>query len=175
MTIASWKGRHVFIDPEMVAETKSQAHLNAEYLNPEHNLISVWIAYYESQKKAGAFVHSPKGCFVASGWEIEKGQTINISENKPVNWIVVNRMGEKLLVYYWFLQRGRWLADETRNKFYMAYDGFLRRRTDGALIRLITPVGNNLEDAKQRLTLFAQEIAPILNNFIPNIINIIIL
>ena len=168
MTIGSWKGRHVYIDPEMVAETKSQAHLNAEYTNPNHASVSLWIAFYESQKKAGAFVHSPKGCFVASGWEIENGQTINIAENKPINWMVVNRMGGKLLVYYWFLQRGRWLADETRNKFYMAYDGFLRRRTDGALIRLITPVNNNLEDAKQRLTLFAKEIAPILNDFIPN-------
>ena len=167
MIIGAWQGRHVYIDPAMVAETKSQAHLNAEYTNPDHGSVSLWIAYYESQKKAGAFVHSPKGCFVASGWEIEKGQIINIAENKPVNWMVVNRMGEKLLVYYWFLQRGRWLADETRNKFYMAYDGFLRHRTDGALIRLITPVGNNLEAAKKRLTLFAEELSPILNNFIP--------
>ena len=113
MTIGSWQGRHVYIDPEMVAETKSQAHLNAEYSNPDHGMVSLWIAYYESQKKAGAFVHSPKGCFVASGWDIEKGETINIGENRPVNWMVVDRMGEKLLVYYWFLQRGRWLADET--------------------------------------------------------------
>jgi exosortase D (VPLPA-CTERM-specific) len=168
MTIDSWKGKHVYIDPAMVAETKSQAHLNAEYTNPGHGMVSLWIAFYESQKKAGAFVHSPKGCFVASGWDIEKSQSINISPDKPVNWLVVNRMGEKLLVYYWFMQRGRWLADETRNKFYMAYDGFFRRRTDGALIRLITPIGNDLENAKQRLTLFAQEIAPILIKFIPN-------
>ena len=41
MTIDSWKGRHVYIDPEMVAVTQSQAHLNAEYSNPEqgHGLL----------------------------------------------------------------------------------------------------------------------------------------
>jgi EpsI family protein len=168
MTIDSWKGRHVYIAPEMVAETKSHAHLNAEYSNPDQGWVSLWIAYYETQKKAGGFVHSPKGCFVASGWQIEKSKTIFLSEDKPINWMVVNRTGEKLLVYYWFLQRGRWLADETMNKFYMAYDGFSRRRTDGAMIRLITPIGDNIEIAQQRLTLFAQELVPILNKYIPN-------
>jgi exosortase D (VPLPA-CTERM-specific) len=168
LTIDSWKGRHVHIDPEMVAVTQSQAHLNAEYSNQGKGSVSLWIVYYETQKKAGGFVHSPKGCFVASGWEIEQAKTIDIAEGKPVNWMVVNRMGEKLLIYYWFLQRGRWIADETKNKFFMAYDGFLRRRTDGAMIRLITPVGGNMEAAQNRLTSFAKELAPQLNKFIPD-------
>ena len=168
MTIDSWKGRHVYIDPEMVAATKSHAHVNAEYSSPDHGWVSLWIAYYETQKKAGGFVHSPKGCFVATGWQIEKSKVIDLAEGKPINWMIVNRMGEKLLVYYWFQQRGRWLADETKNKFYMAYDGFWRRRTDGAMIRLITPIGGNLETAEQRLTLFAQELLPRLNEFIPD-------
>ena len=168
MTIDSWKGRHVYIDPDMVAVTKSHAHLNAEFSNPDHGWVSLWIAYYETQKKAGGFVHSPKGCFTASGWQIEKSKIIDLAPGKPINWMVVNRTGEKLLVYYWFLQRGRWLADETKNKFYMAYDGFWRRRTDGALIRLITPVGGNIETAEQRLNLFAQELELILNKYIPD-------
>jgi exosortase D (VPLPA-CTERM-specific) len=168
LIIDSWKGRHVHIDPEMVAVTQSHAHLNAEYLNPEQGPVYLWIVYYETQKKAGGFVHSPKGCFVSSGWEIEQAKTVDIAEGKPVNWMVVNRMGEKLLVYYWFLQRGRWIADETKNKIFMAYDGFLRRRTDGAMIRLITPIGRNLEAAQNRLTSFARELAPQLNKFIPD-------
>jgi EpsI family protein len=167
MSIDSWKGRHIYIDPDMVAATQSHAHLNAEYVNPDYGWVALWIAYYETQKKAGGFVHSPKGCFIGSGWEIETSKVIEIGEGKPVNWMVVNRMGEKLLVYYWFLKRGRWLADETKNKFYMAYDGFWHRRTDGALIRLITPIKDNIDTAQQRLTLFAQEVVPILNNHIP--------
>ncbi len=168
MSIDSWQGRHVYIDPEMVAATQSHAHLNAEYVSQNHGWVALWIAYYETQKKAGGFVHSPKGCFVGSGWEIEQAKIIDIAEGKPVNWMIVNRMGEKLLVYYWFLQRGRWLADETQNKFYMAYDGFFYRRTDGAMIRLITPVGDNIESAQKRLTMFAQDIGGILNNYIPD-------
>jgi len=169
MTTGSWQGRHVYIDPDMVAATKSHAHLNAEFSNPEHGTVSLWIAFYETQKKAGGFVHSPKGCFTASGWQIEKSKIIDIAPGKPVNWMIASQMGERLLVYYWFLQRGRWIANETTNKFYMASDGFFRRRTDGALIRLITPLGRDgdIELAQQKLNLFVEKITPILNQFIP--------
>jgi hypothetical protein len=44
----------------MVAETKSDAHLNAEYSNPDQGWVSLWIAYYETHKKAVVVVHSPK-------------------------------------------------------------------------------------------------------------------
>ena len=167
MTIGPWQGRHVYIDPEMVAATKSSAHLNAEYTQPGAGTVGLWMAYYETQKKAGAFVHSPKGCFIASGWEIQETQITDIAPQKPVNWMIAHYGGEKLLVYYWFLQRGRWLASETENKLYMAYDGLLRRRTDGALVRLITPIRGDLLAAHQRLTSFAQELAPVLRNYIP--------
>ena len=167
MTIGPWQGRHVYIDPELVAATKSSAHLNAEYTNAGAGTVGLWMAYYETQKKAGAFVHSPKGCFIASGWEIQDTEMTEIAPGKPVNWMIANYGDEKLLVYYWFLQRGRWLASETQNKLYMAYDGMLRRRTDGALIRLITPIRGDLPAAQQRLTSFAQELIPILPNYIP--------
>ena len=167
LTIGPWQGRHVYIDPEMVAATKSSAHLNAEYANPGVGTVGLWMAYYETQKKAGAFVHSPKGCFLASGWQIQDTQVIEIAPQKPVNWMIANYGDEQLLVYYWFLQRGRWLASETQNKLYMAYDGMLRRRTDGALIRLITPIRGNLPAAQDRLTAFAQQLIPVLPNYIP--------
>ncbi|MBM4334086.1 MAG: hypothetical protein FJ117_23205 [Deltaproteobacteria bacterium] len=45
-----------------------------------------------------------------------------------------------------------------------------RQRTDGAPVRLITPItqGERVEDAENRLQSFPREIVPILNNFLPN-------
>ncbi len=54
------------------------------------------------------------------------------------------------------------------NKFYMAYDGFLHRRTDGAMIRLITPVDGNLEAAQEKLNFFPRDLIPVLKNYIPD-------
>ena len=49
------------------------------------------------------------------------------------------------------------------------WDALTRKRTDGALVRLITPVYPH-EDAAQaevRLTAFTQAIVPVLNEFLP--------
>lgn len=163
-----WQGQHSHIDPEEVAATRSQAHLYADYKNAGHVSVNLWIAYYETQKKAGGFVHSPKGCLTASGWKIVESSVIQIGPGLPVNFMIVEQMGTRMVVFYWFLQRGRWLASEYLNKFYMGYDGLLRRRTDGALIRLITPAGQDIEAAWKRLSSFASLLLPVLPQFIPD-------
>jgi hypothetical protein len=52
---------------------------------------------------------------------------------------------------------------------YAFWDALTRQRTDGALIRLITPVyeRERLEDAETRLQGFTREIVPVLDGFIP--------
>ena len=53
-------------------------------------------------------------------------------------------------------------------KLYNFWDALTRQRTDGALVRLITPVYPNesLEDADKRLVVFTREIVPVLNEFL---------
>ena len=54
-------------------------------------------------------------------------------------------------------------------KPYAFWDALTKRRTDGALVRLITPVcaGKRQQDAEVRLTGFARQIVPILDTFLP--------
>ena len=54
-------------------------------------------------------------------------------------------------------------------KLYNFWDTLTRQRTDGALVRLITPVSPNetLDDADRRLADFTQAIVPVLNEFLP--------
>jgi hypothetical protein len=49
------------------------------------------------------------------------------------------------------------------------WDALTRQRTDGALVRLITPVyaGEEAADADRRLAEFTQAIVPVLNEFLP--------
>ena len=46
---------------------------------------------------------------------------------------------EKQLVYYWFEGRGRHMTNDFAAKFYAVADSLTRGRTDGGLVRLITP------------------------------------
>ena len=54
-------------------------------------------------------------------------------------------------------------------KLYNFWDALTRQRTDGALVRLITPVYPNetLDDADRRLAGFTKEMVPVLNEFLP--------
>ena len=55
-------------------------------------------------------------------------------------------------------------------KIYTLWDTVTRQRSDGALVRVITPVylDEKMEDAEARLQGFTREIAPLLGEFIPN-------
>jgi hypothetical protein len=49
-------------------------------------------------------------------------------------------------------------------------DALTRQRTDGALVRVITPVYEfeELQDAEERLQAFTREVATVLAQFIPD-------
>ena len=40
--------------------------------------------------------------------------------------MIMEQMGNRMVVYYWYLQRGRWITSEYMYKLYMAYDGLTR-------------------------------------------------
>ena len=168
MELGPWRGQLAYIDPEMVKATQSDAHLNADFSQPGQPPVNLWIAYYETQKKAGGFVHSPKLCLTGGGWTELNTGIARIGKDMPVNYMIMEQMGNRTVVYYWYLQRGRWFTNEYLNKLYMVLDGLTRRRTDGALVRLITPAQPNVEEARKRLDAFALQLAPVLPNFIPN-------
>ena len=73
------------------------------------------------------------------------------------------------LVYFWFDQRGRILTNAYEMKIYNIWDALMKRRTDGALVRIITPIASpeKIDDADRRLQGFIKEITPTLNEFIP--------
>ena len=86
-----------------------------------------------------------------------------------VNRAFMQKTGYKQLSYYWFPQRGRILTNAYQLKIFAFWDALTRQRTDGALVRLITPVyeTEELADAEARLQGFVREINPILSKFLP--------
>ena len=70
---------------------------------------------------------------------------------------------------YWFPQRGRILTNAYQLKIFAFWDALTKQRTDGALVRVITPVYEfeELADAEQRLQAFTRDIMPVLDKYIP--------
>lgn len=134
--------------------------------------ISLFIGYYD-QQSAGRTPHSPRVCIPSGGWKIEDLETIEIAKGDgtvPINRVMIGKGDKKLLVYYWFQQRGKFIANEYMAKFNLLWGGLTSSRTDGALVRLTMPVDSTMSEivADKRLTEFSTALFDVLPKYVPN-------
>jgi EpsI family protein len=128
--------------------------------------------YYESQRK-GEATHSPETCLPGSGWEFKEAGATDVplgpGRSMRINRAFMEKSGQKELTYYWFAMRGRTLTNLYQVKLYTFWDALTKHRTDGALVRLITPVyeKETVQEAETRLREFTKEIVPVLREYIP--------
>jgi EpsI family protein len=80
---------------------------------------------------------------------------------------VIQQDQNKQLVFYWYQGRGRIIASEYAGKFWMVADAIHRNRTDGALVRLTTPLNDGEEKARTRLLNFTEILFPHLDELLP--------
>jgi EpsI family protein len=121
-------------------------------------------------------VHSPRSCLPGGGWrvlEFDQREVAGVrihGASLRVNRAVVQQGADRQLVYYWFQERGRSITNEYLVKWYIFEDALLRNRTDGALVRLITPLQQNepLAAADARLAQFTESILPALHSYLPD-------
>ena len=135
--------------------------------------MNFYIAYYESQRK-GLSPHSPRVCVPGGGWSITDLERVEVKlENRDVpirvNRAVIQNGMARQLVYYWFKQRGRDIANEYFMKWYLLTDSLTMNRTDGSLVRLVTPIlpSEKESDAERRLNQFLTTVNPMLNDYVP--------
>ncbi|MFZ1623941.1 MAG: exosortase C-terminal domain/associated protein EpsI, partial [Gammaproteobacteria bacterium] len=173
--LAAWEGHTAAVDPVALASLKLADHLSLAYQRPADLLpVSLWVAWYDAQVY-GASIHSPMACLPGAGWRVDSVSTYNVAPLKTgdqplrVNRAIITLGTERQLVYYWFAQRGRDLTSEYLLKWYIFQDGLLMQRSDGALVRLITPLPDLAEtaEADARLTALVQAITPVLGDYVP--------
>lgn len=172
--IGVWRGQRSSLEPIYLDALKLDDYLLADYADDRGQSVNLYVAYYDSQRK-GASVHSPKSCLPGGGWrmlELSRHEIAGVDiGGRPltVNRSVIQMGDEKLLVYYWFQQRGRVITSEYLVKWYMFVDALTRNRTDGALIRLTTPVSadSNIADRDELLETFTNVLSGHLKRFVP--------
>lgn len=163
LALRDWRGTEGQVAAAQLAELKLTDYIIASYRKPGlAEPVELYVAYYDSQRK-GASIHSPKACLPGGGWVIDEFGQHRIADAGPDGSLEVNRalimQGEqRLLVYYWFQQRGRIITNEYLAKWYIFWDSLTRNRTDGALVRVTTPVldGADVAAADQRLEQFVR-------------------
>ncbi len=168
--LGSWKGEDHPLAPQLVQAASVNDYANRLYVDPTAAAVQLYIGYYDSQR-TGNTIHSPKNCLPGAGWDPIRSGDARLSlaggNTIVVNEYVIQQDQDKRLVFYWYQGRGRVIASEYSGKFWMVADALSRNRTDGALVRLITPMSDGEAAARARLASFSQVLLPHLDEFIP--------
>ncbi len=173
--IGDWQGLSSPLEADVVATLGANDYVHTTYASPNAAApVNFFSAWYEKQTE-GSGIHSPEVCLPVGGWEVFSIDPTPITiegtvyGSFTVNRAVIQKGLEKQLVYYWFEQRGKRMTNDYAAKASVVYDSLTMGRTDGALVRFVTPIlpGETDAEADARMQDFMSELLPRLPRFIP--------
>lgn len=172
--VGQWRQRGV--DARFDAQTESvlraDDYLARDYALPDGRSANFYVGYYATQRN-GATYHSPLNCLPGAGWTLTEPATIQITPAgggapfEANRYIIQNGEARQLLIY-WYQGRGRAVASEYWGKIYTVLDSVKRRRSDGAMVRVLVPMQKSEADALALASDLAAQAAPTLPTFVPN-------
>jgi len=170
--LGSWEqlGRELRFDDETETILRADDYLARNFKSNGH-VVSLYVGYYATQR-TGATYHSPLNCLPGSGWVRNEGGDIKVTRTDgssfKANRYVIQKGNDRALVIYWYQGRGRSIANEYWDKMYTVFDSVARRRSDGALVRVIAPVETSTDDAAKLASDLASQTTKELPGFVPN-------
>jgi EpsI family protein len=172
--LGTWESTEIVQDQKTLEVLGPGDFLERVYQDPNQKLpyVDLFLAYFPSQR-AGETPHSPQHCLPGAGWNPEENIRVTLSlpghSPFPANRYVISKAGERRLVLYWFWAHDRGVASEYWAKFYLVKDAIRLNRSDGALVRFVTPMfpRETADAAEQRIFPFASAVVPLLDDYIP--------
>ena len=172
--LGSWhqRGSDSRFDDETEKVLRADDYVSRNYESTDGRVASFYVGYYASQR-TGATYHSPLNCLPGAGWVMSDGGRITITPagKRPsfeVNRYIVQNGKDRALMLYWYEGRGRALASEYWGKIYTVIDSVRRRRSDGAMVRIMVPMGESKEEPEKTAVEMASQAAPQLSAFVPD-------
>jgi EpsI family protein len=171
--IGEWSGTRLNIRADVLDVLGPGEYSQRLYQSPkEDRYVDLFLAYVPNQR-TGDWLHSPKHCLPGAGWVPVVENRLSLARpgggQITVNRYVIAKGLDQQIVLYWYQAHGRVAASEYRAKLYLVEDAIRLNRTDGALVRVITPLSGSegLESGERRAVAFATQLLPILDEYIP--------
>ncbi|MDT7603138.1 MAG: hypothetical protein QOF61_1135 [Acidobacteriota bacterium] len=172
--IGAWRQRGVDTRFDAATESVLRAddYLARDYTTTDGRAANFYVGYYATQRN-GATYHSPLNCLPGAGWTMRDAAVVHITPaggGAPfeANRFIVENGDQRQLLVYWYQGRGRAVASEYWGKIYTVLDSVERRRSDGAMVRVMVPFTNDEARALRIAADLAAEAAPRLPEFVPN-------
>lgn len=176
-TLGAWEqqGPRTILAPSVAEALEADDYHQVTLVNPSADVpeVGLFMAWYDDQSQGG--VHSPEVCLPGSGWEIAWLERTDITDamgtDRPfnINRAIIQKGEVRMMVFYWFEQKGRRVAWDFGAKLWLMYDGIRTGRTDGAMLRLTTLIkpGETDAQAEARLNEVLQELIVKTPEYIP--------
>lgn len=174
MTVGEWSGRTApDFDDRVMRVLGVDDYVNRVYQDPARYPLGLYIGYYESQRQ-GDTIHSPLNCLPGAGWQplTQARMQLTVREATAprtieVNRVVIQKGLDRQLVLYWYQSHGRIVASEYWGKVYLVIDAIRMNRSDGAMVRVVAPIGASEGEAERRAVQFVESMFPLLGTFLP--------
>ena len=164
------KGGEIRFEAATESVLRATDYTMREYAGRDGRLANLYVGYYASQR-TGATYHSPQNCLPGAGWVMTQPELVEIKTAAGKSFtankfIIENGVYNEVLIY-WYQGRGRAAASEYSDKINTVWDSVLRRRSDGAMVRVMTSVGGDEPKATAAAIDLAAETAGRLSDFVP--------
>ena len=167
-------GEPQFIEDEMIKASGADEAFNGIYYDTNSKFYSLYIGY--RGKPFGEsinFFHSPNICMPSSGWETISSESkiiekVHYFNTLPVHEMVVEKIGSKQLVYFWFQTNKQPSSNVNVNRFHLSIHAITNANTSDLFVRPITSINDKetLEETRGRLDDFVKEMMPVLIEYI---------
>jgi len=171
-TLGDWrqKGDEIKFEPEVENLLKTTDYTMREYKLADGRIANIYVGYYASQR-TGATYHSPQNCLPGAGWVLSDPQTVEVTmadgrSFRANRYTLRNGIYHQVMLY-WYEGRGRIESSEYRDKLNTIVDSVTRRRSDGAIVRVMTDVGHDEEASIKAVADLAAKLAAQLPPFVP--------
>lgn len=165
-----WSGHEAApLADDVVATLGVDDYVHRRYIRAGAAPVGLYVGYYTSQRQ-GDTIHSPQNCLPGAGWRpVDSGYAIIDAGGRSldVNRYVIQKGLDRQVVFYWYQGRGRVVANEYANKALLMLDAARLNRTNGGLVRVMTPVVTTTEAATEELTAFVARLFPHLDRYLP--------
>jgi EpsI family protein len=169
VSLQAWQGLDVALDDDVLAQLGVDDYINRRYIAADAPPVALYVGYYASQRQ-GDTIHSPQNCLPGAGWRPVSAERTTVDfggRTVPVNRFIIQKGLDRQAVFYWYQGRSRVVANEFANKAWLMLDAARLRRTDGGLVRAITPVSSTPAAAFATLTTFSTALFPYLSSRLP--------
>lgn len=168
-----WKTRDTALSAEVQTVLGADDYILTDMFGPNEEIMNLYIAYLDARRDGKSW-HSPMQCLPGGGWEVaeESVRETTRADGRPYKHkrMIIQQGEDRRLVYYWYDQRGRKMASEFSMRASVMWDDLTQRRSDGAMVRLMTPIlpGESIEAAEARVEEMRVRLEPILPKYVPN-------